>query len=119
MSFEDNVTISEQLRKRVRPIVNKHRGSVHVRDYDIVLKGFIAKDDSGTAIGCNAWALVVIVNGALVGPQHYISFVWTFGRTPAIPDDRALETGVREMFQRIRGMQSRQLRDANPGASPN
>jgi hypothetical protein len=120
MSLEDQTPIRDVLLKRVIPLLKEFRGSIHVRDYEIVLKSWNVPAPSGATIECNAWALIVITNGALIGAKHYISFVWTFGNSPQVPDDSTLRQGIKEMFQRIRMMQQKQLTDNTPPAgSPN
>lgn len=108
MSYETQVPIREELISRVVPLIDKHKGSITVLGYDIQLQSFMQQGSNGTVL-VNTWCLIITALGALVGPSNYLSYTYTFGTDPQVPDDRSLEAYVKETMQRIGIMQVRQL----------
>lgn len=122
MSFGNNTAIREDLLTRVHPLLVEHKGKIVVLEYDIQMQTWMNSPGTPNAVMINAWSLIVITTGALLGPQNYLSYVWTFGESPQVPDDTVLKQAVREVFGRIGLMQTRQLQMQQPpnaGHSPN
>lgn len=109
MAYGDETPIRESLLARYVPLIEKLKGNNTVIEYDVQMQTWMQPTASGAPTMINAWALVVTCLGALVGPDNYLSYVWTLGNTPHPPDDRILEASCREMFQRIGIMKMRQL----------
>lgn len=114
MSFGDSTPIREELLEQVHPLLDEFRGKVTVLAYDVQLQTWITPLPNGAPQMINAWCVVVIAAGALLGPSNYISYVWTFGQTPQVPDHATVRDGIRETFNRIRIMQTRQLQQQHP-----
>lgn len=112
MSYADRTPIREGLLERVAPLIGEHKGTLVVLDYDIQLQTW--QPPGAQAQMINSWCLVVLTLGALVGEENYLSYVWTFGQTPHVPNDRVLTEAVRQTFQRLHLMKQRQLQTAKP-----
>ncbi len=116
MSFGDKKTIREELLARIHPLLVELKDKLVVLQWDVALQTWLANPGTPNAIMLNAYGLVVITTGALLGPDYHISFVWTFGDRPVPPTDAELRAGIRQLFMRIRTMQARQLQEnAQPG----
>lgn len=104
MSFGNRIAIREGLLERCYPLLEELKGSLVVVEYDIQLRTW---EQEGMYL--NAYALVCICKGALLGDDNNLKFVWTFGQTPDIPNDITLRACIRDMFARIGIMRMRQL----------
>lgn len=112
MTFGTKKPIREDLLERLHPILVKYKDNLTILDWDVQLQTFTRTVGNGQPQLINAWGLVVITTGGLLGKENYISYVWTFGETPQVPDDRELIASVQETFRRIRIMQARQLQQS-------
>jgi hypothetical protein len=104
VSFGNAKPIREDLLERCYPVLEELKGTLVVLEYDIQMRSW---EQEGMYL--NAWALVCICKGALLGDDNNLVFVWTFGQTPAIPNDLTLRASIRDMFSRIGIMRTRQL----------
>lgn len=116
--YGERKAIREDLLERIWPILEQYRNGLIIREYDIALRTWAVQTPTGTH-ELNSYALIVVINGALVGKEHFISFVWTFGADPQSPDDAELHVVVPELFRRLRTMQQQQLLRNNPDTNPN
>jgi uncharacterized protein Veg len=108
-----------ELLAEIRADIAKHKGKHVVLKYDVCFQTWANQDGSIT----NAWALVLVVAGALVGRTNWLSYTWTFQPpNPIPPDERDIDLQVAETFKRLSLMQVRQLQTQTPqagGNSPN
>lgn len=104
MAYGNHIPIRESLLERVPSLIEKHKGKLVVVEYDIQLQTWTVRQQT-----INAWALIVETLGALVGDEHHLTYVWTFGSDPRPPSDTVLRDGIRECFRRLGIMQVRQL----------
>lgn len=112
MSYSDRTPIREALLARVVPLIEAHHGRLTVLDYDIQFTTWVAGQPQPRLI--TAWSFVVITAGALLGADNYLDYTWTFGERPQVPTDTDLEAGVKQAFQRLSLMLTRQLQNATP-----
>lgn len=112
MSFGNLVPIREDLLARAHPLIEKHKGSHVVLEYDVQLQTWPIGAPTPQLV--NAWCLIVIVTGALLGPANYLSYTYTLGENPQVPDDRTLDTAVQDLFKRLGVMKMQQLRTNTP-----
>jgi hypothetical protein len=119
VSYDDEIPIREDLLTEALACIAKHKGKHVVLKYDIAFQTWT--DGAGSIT--NAWALVLVVNGALLGRAHWLSYTWTFQPpNPIPPDERDIDLQVAEAFKRLSLMQVRQLQTQSPqagGNSPN
>jgi hypothetical protein len=104
MSFGNKLPIREQLLEDAYPLLEELKGSQILIEYDIQLRSW---EQQGQYL--NAWALICICKGALLGDENNISFVWTFGVHPQPPNQATLRASIRDMFTRIGMMRMKQL----------
>lgn len=104
MTYGTRTPIRDELLERCYPLLEELKGSLVVVEYDIQMRTW---QQQGTYL--NAYALVCVCKGALLGDDNNLQFVWTFGQTPQSPNVVTLRTSIREMFQRIAMMRTRQL----------
>jgi hypothetical protein len=111
MAYGNEIPIRESILVRFYQLIDKHKGNLTVVEYDVQMQTWMqppqAIGQPPTMINC--WCLVVLCLGALLGPDNYLSYVWTLGHTPQVPSDTLLEESCREMFQRIGIMKMQQL----------
>lgn len=115
MSYADKTPIRESLLSRVEPLIDQLKGNVVVLEYDVQLQSWPVGGGNPQLV--SSWCLVILALGALVGEENYLSFIWTFGTTPQVPNDHALKDAVRQCFQRLGLMRMRQLQ--TPAGSDN
>lgn len=111
VAFGNQVAIREELLERVYPLLEKHRGKIVTLGYDIQLQTLPMQGNVSYS-----WVLIVLCSGALIGPQHYLSYTYTLGQNPQVPDDRTLEAAVIETYSRLGIMQVRQVQAQAPPA---
>lgn len=109
MSYGNQVPIRESLLERIHPLIEKHKGRLVVLDYDVVMQSLAGQ--GGIA---NVWAFVVLTHGALIGPQHYLSYVYTMTQSPQIPTDEVLDKAVSDCCTKLSLMLTRQLQAQVP-----
>ena len=111
MAFGNQIPIREELLERVYPLLEKHRGKIVTLGYDIQLQTVPMNGNISYS-----WVLIVLASGALLGPQHYLSYTYTLGQTPQVPDDRILEAAVRDLYSKLSIMQVQQVQRQAPPA---
>ena len=104
MSFGNKIAIREELLERCYPLLEELKGSLVVVEYDIAMRTW---EQDGMFL--NAYALVCICKGALLGDDNNLKFVWTFGYEPQPPNEITLRASIKDMFSRIGIMRMRQL----------
>ena len=104
MSYGTRTPIREDLLERVHPLLEELKGSLVIVEYDIAMRSWMQE-----GMYLNAYALVCVCKGALLGDDNNLQFVWTFGHNPQPPNDITLRASIRDMFQRIGLMRTRQL----------
>lgn len=109
MAFGDKVPVREYLLEKAWPLIDKYKGRLVVLDYDITMQNI-----PGVGGIANVWALVVITRGALIGPEHYLSYVYTMTQNPQLPTDAVLEASVRDCCTKLSLMLTRQLQTQVP-----
>ena len=109
MAFGDKVPVREYLLEKAWPLIDKYKGRLVVLDYDITMQNI-----PGVGGIANVWALVVITRGALIGPEHYLSYVYTMTQNPQLPTDTVLEAAVRDCCSKLSIMLTRQLQTQAP-----
>lgn len=112
MSYSDRTPIREALIARLEPLIEEHHGRLVVRDYDIQFTTWVAGQPQPRLV--TAWSFVCITNGALIGAENYLDYTWTFGERPQVPTDEELKNGVKQTFQRLSLMLTRQVQAATP-----
>lgn len=113
MSFANRTPIREALLPKVYDLIAKHKGKLSVIEYDVQLMTWIAQRSSGPVL-VSAWAVVIVVAGALLGRENWLVYTWTFSEgdtleRPVPPDDSALERGIASALQNLLHMQLKQL----------
>lgn len=113
MAYGDEVPIREDLLAKLPALIEAHKGKLTVINYDVQMQTWAQGGAQPQLV--NAWCLILVTLGALLGPQHYLSYVWTFHpTTPIPPNDRTLKDGVINAFRELGIMQVRQLQAQAP-----
>ena len=109
MAFGDKVPVREYLLEKVWPLIDKYKGRLVVLDYDVTMQTL-----PGQGGFANVWAVVVLTRGALIGPQHYLSYVYTLTQTPQLPTDEVLDRAISDCCAKLSLMLTRQLQTQAP-----
>lgn len=107
MTYADKTAIREDLLAKLVPLIERLRGTLSVLHYDVQMQTWPTPPPNVNLV--NTYCLVVITRGALLGEENNLSYVWSFGNYPHVPNDTALEEAVRQTFQRIGLMKLRQM----------
>ena len=107
MTYDTKTPIREDLLRRIEPLIDRLKGQLVVLHYDVQLQTWPATNPQPHLV--NTWCFVIITRGALLGDANHLSYVWSFGTDPQVPNDTALEEAVRQVFQRLGMMKLRQM----------
>jgi hypothetical protein len=116
MSYGNRIPVRESLLDRLVPLLDAHKGNLVVLEYDVQLKTVTVGSPPNVQTH-DSWCVVLIVAGALIGEENRLSYVWNFGMSPQVPDDRAFTDGIREALRRLGLMRTKQLQALTPPES--